>query len=256
MEEKPDIESKLKITEAFKQGISVDVDDKDLPELKELIVHKAKPSPEEFKKVKDHYSIEKGWWGEYPSYENMEDVNNAIEKGVLTRVTSNRDIKIRISVEKGLIEGSIPYLEKETALLLTEIGKQWREKMKHKSLPENIVLAVPSLLRTKEYQKKIVDEGVLALPESTHTKGFAFDVDGSGYYLYQEDGNTQSINARQSADYLNSYNKEVHEILREVLEEMKSGGLLNYIPEYENTDNQCFHIARNPEAIFSEKIEE
>ena len=127
-----------------------------------------------------------------------------------------------------------------TALLLKEVGRKWRGKMTAENLSKDILLAVTSLVRSVEYQENLIKRGKLGMPDSPHTKGQSFDIDGCGYY-----DNGKAINPRQSENYRDIYNPHVHHLLKETLEEMKKENCLNYILEYENTDNQCFHVTRN-----------
>ena len=134
-----------------------------------------------------------------------------------------------------------PYLRRDAASLLYEITKNWRVKMTNAELSRDIRLSVTSLVRTTNYQIKLIELGKLAMLDSAHTKGEAFDIDGCGYYDAEE-----NINPRQNKNYRVLYNPLVHQLLQKTLEEMKLEGKLNFVLEYKGSTNQVFHIARSP----------
>ncbi|MEX0690045.1 MAG: DUF5715 family protein, partial [Candidatus Paceibacterota bacterium] len=106
---------------------------------------------------------------------------------------------------------------------------------------KDIKLSITSLTRSSEYQKEIVNMGKLAVKNSSHTKGKSFDIDGCGYYQGEE-----AINPRFTEKYKEKYNPRVHKILEEILIEMKENDIINFIPEYYGTTNQCFHVTIAP----------
>ena len=127
---------------------------------------------------------------------------------------------------------------------------------------DRIRIAITSLVRTVPYQNTIVKAGKLADPDSAHTRGEAFDIDASGYYIDET-----PINPRTSmqADFMSAfkeigadvydqsfgdfslYQPRVHELLKDVLERMMAEGKLHFVPEFPGTSNACFHVCRNPE---------
>lgn len=201
-----------------------------------------KASAEELERVRKLSELERNWWRALPAYETAEDIIKDIESGVLKKIESDENLKLILRFENPDLKDWPPYLPKETAALLKSVGKRWREKVAREEISEETRLAVTSLIRTTAYQKELMKKGKLAMPESPHTKGQCFDIDGCGYY-----NGAQAINPRQTNDYQNAYNPIVHKALKEALEEMKAENCLNYILEYEGTNNQCFHIARNPD---------
>lgn len=201
-----------------------------------------KASTEEFERVKRLSELERNWWRNLPAYKTAEDIIRDAESGFLKKIESDENLKLIMRFENSDLKEWPPYLSKETAALLKEVGRRWRKKAARKEISEEVRLAVTSLMRTIEYQKELMAKGKLAMPESPHTKGQCFDIDGYGYY-----NSGKAINPRQTADYQNIYNSNVHEALKETLEEMKAENCLNYILEYEGTNNQCFHIARSPD---------
>lgn len=198
-------------------------------------------SVEELERVRRLSEIERNWWRTLPAYETAEDIMRDVESGFLKKIESDENLKLIMRFENSDLKEWPPYLPKETAALLKEVGRRWREKAAQKEISEETRLAVTSLIRTTAYQEELIKRGKLAMPESPHTKGQCFDIDGCGYY-----NGGKAVNPRQTDDYQNSHNPNVHETLKETLEEMKAENCLNYILEYKGTDNQCFHITRNP----------
>lgn len=234
---------KSQIADSYIKGIIIDAKtDEEKEELKTLLYGTANAMPEELLRVENLYGEERKWWGNAPAYENLEQIEKDIERGILEKVESDKNVKLITRFISGEFKEWPPYLHKETVIMLKNIGEKWRNKMEEIGLPDDIQLAITSLIRTKEYQEDLIKRGKLALKDSTHTKGQAFDIDGCGYYL-----NGKPINPRQDEEYKKEYNPKVHELLKEVLDEMKSQEVLNYILEFEGTTNQCFHIARNPQ---------
>lgn len=180
---------------------------------------------------------ERAWWANVPAYETNEEILENFEKGILVKIEDDENFKLIMRFSNPRLEDWQPYLSEEAAALLREIGKRWRGKMKAVRLPDDIRLAVTSLVRTKKYQEKIIAAGKLAMPNSPHTKGQSFDIDGCGYYI-----ENSAVNPRQCENYKEIYKPIVHQVLKDVLDEMKDEGVLYYIQEYKNTNNQCFHI--------------
>lgn len=199
-------------------------------------------SAEELERVKRLSELERNWWRALPAYETAEDIMRDVRSGFLKKIDSDENLKLIMRFENSDLKEWPPYLPKETAALLKEVGRRWREKAAQKEISEETRLAVTSLIRTTAYQEELIKRGKLAMPESPHTKGQCFDIDGCGYY-----NGGKAVNPRQTDDYKNSHNPNVHETLKETLEEMKAENCLNYILEYEGTNNQCFHITRSPD---------
>ncbi len=195
----------------------------------------------EMEEVKKLSETERAWWRDFPLYETNEQILEDFEKGILAKIEDDENLKLIMRFSNPELENWQPYLAKETARLLREVGEKWREKMRSAGLPDDIHLAVTSLIRTKKYQEKIIKAGKLAMPDSPHTKGQSFDIDGCGYYI--EDN---VVNPRQCENYQEIYKPLVHQILEEILSEMKDKGRLSFIQEYKGSDNQCFHMTRNP----------
>ncbi len=200
---------------------------------------------EEIEDVRRLSEMERAWWRGYPSYKTNEQILEDFKKGALAKIESNKNLNLIMRFLNPNLEKWRPYLNKDTAKLLYEIGARWREKMRAGNLPDDIRLAITSLIRTVDYQKEIIRAGKLAMPDSPHTKGQSFDIDGCGYYI-----ENSIVNPRQCENYQEIYKPLVHKILKEVLEEMKNDEYLSYIQEYKNTDSQCFHITRNPACSF------
>lgn len=211
-------------------------------ELFSKLESQVKASAEEKERVKNLSEIERKWWKNYSAYETADDILKDVEKGVLAKIESDKNFKLIMRFGNSELKDWQPYLHKDTAYLLKKIGEKWRGKIKQANLSDEILLAVTSLIRTVEYQEKLIKKGALAMPDSSHTKGQSFDIDGCGYYE-----NDNVVNPRQTANYYDIYNPLIMRALKETLEEMKKENYLNYVLEYENTNNQCFHITRNPD---------
>ena len=253
MEEKKEIQKNSsgqnsKVAESFKKGISVEMtSEKAREELREILLNPTQiASQEEIDKTQELIKIEKEWWKNYPAYENLDQIKADIEKGILEEIKSDNNFRLIMRLRNPELKDWLPYLEKNTGRLFREVGNRWREKMTKEKMPEEIFLAVTNLLVTADYQKKVALRGKLAVEGSSHSKGHSFDIDGCGYYL-----GDKTINPRQTPDYEKVYVSKVHAMLVEVLEEMKKGGLLNFIREFPDSNNQSFHITRNPHGILN-----
>lgn len=196
---------------------------------------------EELEKVRELSEMERAWWRDFSPYETNEQILEDFEKGALERIEDDENLKLIMRFSNPELEKWQPYLGKEAARLLREAGERWRERMKAAGLPDDIRLAITSLIRTKKYQEEIIKAGKLAMPNSPHTKGQSFDIDGCGYYIKDS-----VVNPRQCENYLKIYKPLVHQILKEVLDEMKEDEFLTFIQENKGTDSQCFHVTRNP----------
>jgi len=64
----------------------------------------------------------------------------------------DKNIKLITRFTSGEFKEWPPYLHKETVVMLKNIGENWRNEMEKADLPDDIQLAITSLIRTKEYQ--------------------------------------------------------------------------------------------------------
>jgi hypothetical protein len=206
--------------------------------------------------------IERQWYKNIPSFTTIAAMKKAEMEGTLSKVVGNSNyLPILRLRNPELHEKFPPFVLTEAKELLDEIGEKWRTEVKKAGFSDKIQLAVSSLSRTVSYQKALVKAGKLADPESVHTKGAAFDIDASGYYL---DGTP--INARNTeqegydkafkdlgasdgsprfGDYA-LYEPKVHEILKDILNEMMTEEKLHFVHEFPGTKNDVFHVCLNP----------
>lgn len=217
-------------------------------DLNKWINNSFKVNEKELEKAKKLYEIEYEWWGDVNPFKTNDDIKKAFINGDLTEVRGDENIKPIMRLLNPDLKKWLPYLSKDAHNLLIDLGKSWREKMNKENLSKDIKLSITSLTRSSEYQKEIISSGKLAVEGSSHTKGKSFDIDGCGYYEGEE-----AINPRFTDNYEDVYNSRVHTILRESLKDFKEKGLLNFIPEYEGTTNQCFHVTVAPEYIDESK---
>lgn len=227
-----------------------------------LIKNNVKITKEEFEAAMAETAIERSWYESRPSFQNDDSIERAVKSGKLQKIIAGSNyLPILRFRNPKLHEQYPPYLTRETAALLNEICAEWRKRCTKAGLSGDIRLAITSLTRTAEYQERLIKTGKIAQPDSPHTRGEAFDIDGSGYYE-----KATPINARRDehsayhrafskldaavtnpeyGDY-SKYNPRVHKILHEVLEDMKAMDKLHYLHEYPGTQYACFHVCRNP----------
>lgn len=229
---------------------------------KPLLLNNVDLSQAHLKAVLKEVEVEQQWYKDVPPFQSLAQILSAYGTGRLVKVESNLDYQPIMRLRNPKLAESYPgYLTPEAKKLLNEIAHHWREQMEAAGLDKAIRLAITSLVRTTVYQRTIVKAGKLASPDSPHTRGVAFDIDASGYYI----GET-AVNARQGeqakfheafkelgaelpqptyADY-DRYNPAVHELLKQVLITMTKDQKLHFVIEYPGTTNQVFHVCLNP----------
>ena len=229
---------------------------------KTLLLNNVSLKASELRKVLRENAIERGWYKGIQPYRSLADIILAVETGKLVRVVPTDNYQPIMRLSNPMVAEMYPgYLTSEAKQLLDEVGTAWRQAMGQAGLDSKIKLAVTSLVRTVSYQQAIVRAGKLADPDSVHTRGEAFDIDGSGYYI-----GSIPINARKDRqdDFKNAfrelgaaedapefgdyklYQPEVHQMLGRVLDHMQSQEKLHFVVEYADTTNQTFHICRHP----------
>lgn len=77
---------------------------------------------------------------------------------------------------------SVPYLVPEAEVLLSDIGRAFRDTLRRRGLPP-VRLKVTSLLRTKASVKRLRRINRNATEFSTHQYGTTFDISYRGFYL-------------------------------------------------------------------------
>lgn len=125
-------------------------------ELFSKLESQVKASAEEKERVKNLSEIERKWWKNYSAYETADDILKDVEKGVLAKIESDKNFKLIMRFGNSELKDWRPYLHKDTAYLLKKIGEKWRGKIKQANLSDEILLAVTSLIRTVEYQEKLI----------------------------------------------------------------------------------------------------
>lgn len=133
-----------------------------------------------------------------------------------------------------------PLLRKDAVDILELIGIRWQEQYGDK-----ILLSVTSLYRTKEEQKKLIEEGKIAADISTHQAGAAIDFDPNGYYEKEENGEIKPISSKDIP-----FDSDFPQKLLGILLELEKEGFCNVIVEknYREKDGKieeyisCYHV--------------
>ena len=230
---------------------------------KTLLISNIKLDDAHKKAVLAENAIERKWHHHTPQFHSPEQILAAFGTHRLALVEPNDDILPIKRLRNPQLVATYPaYLTVNAHALLFEVGRRWREAVTKAGWDSQIRLAVTSLIRTESYQHTLVLAGKLADPDSAHTRGEAFDIDASGYYLGEtpinprtamQDGFRQAFKAMGAdtngiafGDFA-LYKPEVHTILKEVLIQMQQENKLHFVHEFPGTGNDCFHVCRNPE---------
>lgn len=143
---------------------------------------------------------------------------------------------------------SPPYLQQGAVETLGLIGHAWARR-----LDWGHALSVTSMARSAVYQTSLAKQpGKLtidpALGWSSHVYGYAFDIDGCGFFARVPDGvegRYISVNPRMDR----SYEEQVdlgRSVLKEILEDEADKGHINFVEELAGTSNHCFHVCVKP----------
>lgn len=233
--------------------------------LKTLLISTTKVSYDHLRSVLSENEIERGWYKNRPGYNSIEQIKADVETGKLVKVEENSNTRPIMRLRNpDLADTFPPYLTQGAAKVLDEAGEEWRRAMDREGFDKTIRIAITSLIRTLEYQADLVKAGKLADPQSVHTRGGAFDLDASGYYLVDTPINPRSglqssfkkvfkeMGAALPAGRFGDerlYKPRVHELLKTVLETMKADGKLHFVHEFPGTGNDVFHVCHNPEYL-------
>ncbi|MEX0748760.1 MAG: DUF5715 family protein [Candidatus Saccharimonadales bacterium] len=215
----------------------------------------------ELERVQNAIRQELEWMSGFEPYNNNEDIDRAVADGELVPVTEDDNLRPVMRYRNPeLIRDYPPYLRQKPYQLLQIIGQRWRDLMRERGLSEDIKLAVSMLTCTKEYQQKLIQGGKLAVDKGPHSCGFAFDIDGCGYYLGdtpinprpdKQSAYTQAFASAGSRvvpfGSYEQYDRQVHLLLDQVLDSLASEGLIHFILEYPDSNNSSYHICTNPE---------
>ena len=210
----------------------------------------------------DETRVEREWHKNSQRFFTDEDIVKALASSVLVKIEPSENILPTMRYRNPDLHTVYPpYLTPVAAELLSNIGEMWRARCDELGIDKNIRLALTSMSRTVEYQEKIIASGKLAQPDSPHTNGEAFDIDGSGYYLgdvavnnrAHEKSNFRAAFAgiadpgQDSPDFRpDLYDPTVISVLIEVLNKLQKEDRIHYLEEFPGTNNECYHICRNP----------
>ncbi|HVS58468.1 MAG TPA: hypothetical protein VHD60_01885, partial [Candidatus Saccharimonadales bacterium] len=93
--------------------------------------------------------------------------------------------------------------------------------------------------------------GRLAWPDSTHCTGNTFDVDATNYFKLVEPHRLRPvIDPRRDVevwDSLDGHDARVVEAAVCTARLLQNEGLINCVPEFVNSPNQCLHISVHPD---------
>ena len=149
---------------------------------------------------------------------NRNEATTSIESGELVKITSTRNYQL------APMGHSIPYLTKNSAELLNEIGENFRDSLKSKGLCEYKIL-VTSLLRTDKDVELLMKKNSVAVRNSTHRHATTFDISYRNFVPVGLFNNTDD--------------GELKKVLAEVLMDLRDKKLC-YV-RYESSQS-CFHI--------------
>lgn len=149
---------------------------------------------------------------------NRNEATTSIESGELVKITSTRNYQL------APMGHSIPYLTKNSAELLNEIGENFRDSLKSKGLCEYKIL-VTSLLRTDKDVELLMKKNSVAVRNSTHRHATTFDISYRNFVPVGLFNNTDD--------------GELKKVLAEVLRDLRNEKLC-YV-RYESSQS-CFHI--------------
>ncbi|MEO7617363.1 MAG: DUF5715 family protein [Candidatus Saccharibacteria bacterium] len=230
---------------------------------KTLLISSIRLDEKHKREVLAENAIERTWHHKTAPFTSPDQILAAFATKRLAQVVPTADLlPIRRLRNPQLIATYPSYLTTEAHALLLEIGSLWRQAASAAGFDERIRIAITSLVRTKAYQNTLVKAGKLADPDSAHTRGEAFDLDASGYYIDETPINPRTT---MQADFQKAfkelgadvftdtfgdfslYQPKVHEILKEVLVDMQTAGKLHFVHEFPGTGNDVFHVCRNPE---------
>lgn len=143
-------------------------------------------------------------------YHNLAEIEKANKDGKVKRVKNSRGIIIDD------LTHSKPYLQKDAALLLEEIGKEFYKKSGGSSI------VVTSLTRPIEKQRELVKTNPVASPNtSSHSYGVSFDI---AYTKFNRN---------------RKYNHDDHRVIEEILKKYQAEKRVLIIREKQSA---CYHV--------------
>lgn len=230
---------------------------------KRLLKNHIELRQDHYEEIKAETAIERRWYEAATPYQTPADILAAAKDGKLAKVEATSDyLPILRFRNPKLIETYPPYLKPETKALLEEVCSRWRKKCDNLLIGKDIRLAISSLVMSETYRNELLKAGKLAIDKGPHVLGEAFDIDGCGYYVGevpvnprpktqtewdQAFGQMNALVKRPNFEDYSHYEKRVHEVLKDILDQMMLEGKLHYAWEYPGTINASFHICRHPD---------
>lgn len=140
---------------------------------------------------------------------------------------------------------SPPFLAGHAFDMLAEVAMAWRDEIGHSRY-----LSVPSLTRSLEYQRRLAEKpDALTIKDpnelSSHTVGWAFDLDGCGIYERSDDGKLKPINPH-TPGFSSTLMAESRTVLRQILGQHQAEGRINFVEELPASIRHCFHVCVKP----------
>lgn len=177
---------------------------------------------QEMTKITREQAAEYSWWRDVPPYEDERAIQSAIDRGELVRVIDRPDLGYKIS---DTADRFLRYIRPGLSKIIADISTTWLDYLRRSGEPhDNLFLMLTSFVRTKSYQKKLIELGYPAVKgdTSTHLRGAVVDI---------------------GMRWLEKNRPRVFEALRAALAEVASRYEVNII--YEETIG-AFHIAASP----------
>jgi len=143
---------------------------------------------------------------------------------------------------------SPPYLRPAAFDLMRDVADKWQAE-----LGNGRFLSITSLVRSTPYQQRLATkkrkltidgEGMI----SSHQVGVAFDIDGCGIVETDDQGNRRQVNPR-APRFKPTLLAESRYVLRQLLEDRKRDGQINFVEELPETQEHCFHVAVKPQEL-------
>ena len=160
--------------------------------------------------------IERGWWKGVAHFPDQASIESALATGQLEPLRKIEGVRYSAKM-------AIQYARPKAFEALDLIAQNFRKTLDMKGLdPRKVDLIVTSMVRTLEYQRSLIAQEFPASSSSSHTQGFAFDIS----YSWLEE---------KEPDYAKA--------LEEVLEDLRSRGLVNIVKERQQG---VWHIGLSP----------
>lgn len=216
----------------------------------------------ELERVYVETEIERQWLEEYvlPVFGTDQDILAEVTRGRLRRVFSGVGYKPIMNLDKWEpsrsdadheFHYSPPYLRLEAIAILGLIGHNWARRLPEISM--NHAIPVTSLVRSLEYQQRLSKmAGKITIKSddgpSSHLAAISFDLDARGLFAREGVGSDFApVNINNNPDSRDAIMTS-QAVLREVLEEQKQTGAINYVEELAGTNQHVFHVCTRPHA--------